>query len=87
VDTEADPIEIVTDATQLESVRKALESAGVKVESAELAMQPKSTVEVEPNQVRQNLRLIELLEDHDDVQRVSANVELPDEVLAEVASA
>lgn len=50
-------------------------------------MQPKSTVEVEPNQVRQNLRLIELLEDHDDVQRVTANVDIPDEVLAEAASA
>jgi YebC/PmpR family DNA-binding regulatory protein len=85
--TESDPLEILTDPGQLEAVRKSLDSAGVKIESAEMTMQPKSTVEVEPNQVRQNLRLIELLEDHDDVQRVTANVELPDEVLAEAASA
>jgi len=83
VDTEADPIEVMTDAADLELVRKGLESAGVKVESAELTMQPKSTVEVEGNQVRQNLRLVDLLEDHDDVQRVTANFEIPDDVLAE----
>ena len=38
-------------------------------------MQAKSTVEVEGNQVHQNLRLVDLLEDHDDVQRVTANFE------------
>jgi YebC/PmpR family DNA-binding regulatory protein len=87
VDTEADPLEVTTDPTRLEQVRKALEAAGVKVESAELTMQPKSTVEVERPQIRQNMRLIESLEDHDDVQRVSANFDVPDDVLAEVASA
>jgi YebC/PmpR family DNA-binding regulatory protein len=87
VDTEADPLEVVTGAAQLEAVRKALEATGIKVESAELTMQPKSTVEVEGSQVRQNMRLIESLEDHDDVQRVSANFDIPDDVLAEAASA
>src|SRR4051794_18300660 len=67
VDTEADPLEIVTESTRLEAVRKALEAGGIKVESAELTMEPKSTVEVDGSQVRQNMRLIELLEDHDDV--------------------
>jgi transcriptional/translational regulatory protein YebC/TACO1 len=83
VDTEADPIEVATEPADLETVRKGLEAAGVKVESAELTMQPKSTVEVEGNQVRQNLRLVDLLEDHDDVQRVTANFDIPDDVLAE----
>jgi len=50
-------------------------------------MQPKTTIEVEASQARQNLRLIEMLEDHDDVQRVTANFDLPAEVLAEAASA
>jgi YebC/PmpR family DNA-binding regulatory protein len=83
VDTEADPIEVTTDAADLELVRKGLESAGVRVESAEITMQAKATVEVEGTQVRQNLRLVDLLEDHDDVQRVTANLEIPDDVLAE----
>jgi transcriptional/translational regulatory protein YebC/TACO1 len=71
----------------LESVRQHLEEAGVAIESAEIAMQPKTTIEVEASQARQNLRLIEMLEDHDDVQRVTANFDLPAEVLAEAASA
>jgi YebC/PmpR family DNA-binding regulatory protein len=83
VDTDADPIEVSTEPSDLETVRKGLEAAGIRIDTAELTMQPKTTVEVEGNQVRQNLRLIESLEDHDDVQRVTANVEIPDDVLAE----
>ncbi|HET7677000.1 MAG TPA: YebC/PmpR family DNA-binding transcriptional regulator [Candidatus Limnocylindrales bacterium] len=87
VDTEADPLEVLTAPGDLETVRRALEAAGIRVESAELALQPKNTVEIEAGQARQNLRLIENLEDHDDVQRVTANFEIPDEVFAEAASA
>jgi len=87
VDTEGDPLEIVTEPGNLEAVRTALEGTGVTIESAEVAMQPKSTVEVEVSAARQNLRLIENLEDLDDVQRVTANFDIPDEVMAEVALA
>jgi YebC/PmpR family DNA-binding regulatory protein len=87
VDTDADPVEIVTDPGHLEQVRKALEDAGVNVDSAEITMQPKSVVEVDASHVRQNLRLIETLEELDDVQRVSTNVDVPEEVLAEAALA
>ncbi len=87
VDTESDPIEVQTDATELESVRRNLEAAGVAIDSAELAMQAMNTVEVDAAHARSNLRLIEHLEDHDDVQRVTANFEIPDEVFAEAASA
>ena len=86
VDTEADPLEIVTQPGELEAVRTALEGAGVKVESAELTMQAKAPVQIDAAQARQNLRLIEALEDHDDVQRVTANFDLPDEILAEAAA-
>jgi transcriptional/translational regulatory protein YebC/TACO1 len=68
----------------LEAVRRNLEAAGVKIESAELSMSPKNTVELDASKARQALRLIELLEDQDDVQRVTANFEIPEEVLAEV---
>ena len=85
VDTEADPIEIYTEPGDLESVRKSLEAAGVNVEDAESAMIAKQTVSLDAAHVRKALRLVELLEDLDDVQRVTANVDIPEELLAEVA--
>ncbi|MFV2063926.1 MAG: YebC/PmpR family DNA-binding transcriptional regulator [Chloroflexota bacterium] len=86
VDTESDPMEIATEPTDLETVRTALESAGVKVDAAELTMQAKTPIELDVPQARQNLRLIEALEDADDVQRVTANFELPDEIIAEATA-
>lgn len=86
VDTEGDPMEILTEPSQLDALRRALEGAGLKVESAELAMQPKAEVPVDEHIARQNLRLLEQLEDLDDVQRVTANFELPAEILAEAAA-
>ena len=86
VDTESDPIEIATEPTELLTVQTALEEAGVKVDSAELAMVAKTLIEVDVDKARQNLRLIEALEDSDDVQRVTANFELPDEIVAEAAA-
>jgi len=86
VDTEADPIEISTEPTDLQRVQTELEAAGVKIESSELAMVATTPIEVDVERARQNLKLIEALEDSDDVQRVTANFELPDEILAEAAS-
>jgi YebC/PmpR family DNA-binding regulatory protein len=86
VDTDDDEvIEIYTAPGDLESVRKALEAAGVKVESAESTMVPKQHVELDSSRARQALRLVEMLEDLDDVQRVTANFEIPEDVFAEVA--
>jgi YebC/PmpR family DNA-binding regulatory protein len=84
VDTEADPLEIYTEPADLEAVRRALESSGVGVDAAESAMIAKQTVSLEPDKVRQAMRLVEQLEDLDDVQRVTANVDIPEELLAEV---
>ena len=85
VDTEADPIEIYTEPTELYAVRKALEDAGIKVESAESAMIAKQTVSLDADHVRKALRLMDLLEDLDDVQRVTTNVDIPEDMLAELA--
>jgi len=86
VDTD-DPeaIEIYTEPGDLETVRRALESAGVAVESAESTMIAKQTVELDSSRARQALRLVEMLEDLDDVSRVSANFDIPEDVFAEVA--
>ncbi len=85
VDTTVDPVEIFTEPGDLEGVRKALEASGVAVESAESAMIAKQTVELDAAKARQALRLVELLEDLDDVQRVTANFDIPEELFAEVA--
>ena len=88
MDTDADDlIEVLTEPANLEALRKSLEAAGVKIESAEVTMQPKQRIEVDDSAARQNLRLLEQLDDLDDVQRVTANFDLPAEVLAEVAGA
>ena len=85
VEESDDRIEIYTTPGDLERVRKSLDAAGLPVESAESAMVAKNTVEVDEQRARQNLRLVEALEDLDDVQRVTANFEIPEELFAEVA--
>src|SRR3954453_7493656 len=86
VDTDDDEaIEIYTSPGDLERVRSSLEGAGVPVESAESAMIAKQTVELDAARARQALRLVEQLEDLDDVSRVTANFDIPEELFAEVA--
>ena len=85
VDTDADPLEIYTAPADLERIRRSLEQAGIKIESAESAMIARQPVDLDAAKARQALRLIDLLEDLDDVQRVTSNFEIPEEVFAEVA--
>jgi YebC/PmpR family DNA-binding regulatory protein len=86
VDTDGDEtIDIYTSPTDMESVIQALEAAGIPIESAESAMVARQTVELDSSKARQALRLVELLEDLDDVQRVTANFDIPEDVFAEVA--
>jgi YebC/PmpR family DNA-binding regulatory protein len=77
--------EIYTAPGELERVRLALDGAGVPVDSAESTMIAKQTVELDSAKARQALRLVEMLEDLEDVQRVTANFEIPEDVFAEVA--
>jgi YebC/PmpR family DNA-binding regulatory protein len=76
--------EIVTEPESLQEVRGALEDAGVQVESAELTMIPQTSVPIGADKAGQVLRLVEALEDLDDVQSVYANFDIPEEILAEV---
>jgi YebC/PmpR family DNA-binding regulatory protein len=86
VDTDdPDTIEIYTSPTDLERVRVALDAAGIPVDSAENTMIAKQTVELDSTKARQALRLVEMLEDLEDVQRVTANFDIPEDVFAEVA--
>jgi YebC/PmpR family DNA-binding regulatory protein len=86
VDTDSDPIEVQTGPATLEKIRKDLEAAGIKIESAEVTMAAKTPIDVDRHVAEQNLRLIEHLEDLEDVQRVTANFNLPQELLAEAAA-
>jgi YebC/PmpR family DNA-binding regulatory protein len=70
----------------LAAVREAVEAAGFSIDSAELTMLPKTTVEVaDESDARKVLRLLEQLEDNDDVQDVYANFDIPEQVLEAVA--
>lgn len=82
VDTEGDMYEITTEATDLHAVCEALEEMKVTTDSAELTMIPKTTVKVEGSSVGQVLRLMETLEDHEDVQNVYANFDISEEEMA-----
>jgi YebC/PmpR family DNA-binding regulatory protein len=78
--------EIVTEPDALAEVRKALEDAGVQVASSELTMLPHSGVPVGRDKAESVLRLIEALEDLDDVQAVHSNFDIPEEILAQTGS-
>jgi YebC/PmpR family DNA-binding regulatory protein len=86
VDTDVEPLEIFTEPGELERVRRSLEGAGVSIDSAETTVVAKTTVELDDSKARQALRLVEQLEDLEDVQRVTANFDIPEEVFAEVTA-
>jgi YebC/PmpR family DNA-binding regulatory protein len=81
IQTTSDEYEITTAPENFAKVRQALEDAGYTPTSAEITMVPKSTVPLTGKEAQQVLRFMEILEDHDDVQRVYANFDIPDEVL------
>jgi YebC/PmpR family DNA-binding regulatory protein len=85
ISIDEDVFEIVTEPGAFVPVRKALEEAGVEVESAELSYRPSSLVPVEEAQAAKLIRLVESLEDNDDVNTVHANFDIPAEILERVA--
>ncbi len=86
VEVEDKRVEVHTAPENLEKVRKSLEEMGVPVASADLSMLPKSTISLDDKQALQVLKLLDNLEELDDVQRVYSNGDFPDEVLMEYAS-
>jgi YebC/PmpR family DNA-binding regulatory protein len=77
-----DHYEITTSIETFESVRKAIESSGIKVQSAELTRIPQNMVNVEEKNCKSLLRLMDMLEDHDDIQKVYSNFDITDELIA-----
>ena len=76
-----DYYEITTSVESFESVRKAIESSGLKVQSAQLTRIPQNTVNVEEKNCKSLLRLMDMLEDHDDIQKLYSNFDITDELM------
>jgi YebC/PmpR family DNA-binding regulatory protein len=87
VERDGDAFQVTSTPESLAGVREAVEGAGFTVDTAELSLVPKTTVAVEDEpKARQVMRLIDALEDNDDVQDVYANFDIPERVLEAVAT-
>jgi transcriptional/translational regulatory protein YebC/TACO1 len=76
--------EVTTAVEDFEPVKQGISATGIEPSSSEISLIPQTTVRLEGNQARQLLKLMDDLEEHDDVQNVYANFDIPDEVMAEV---
>ena len=81
VQRDGDILKVISDPASLSSVRGALEREGVEIQSSDLAMEPKSTVELGESEAGSLLRLIDALEEQEDVDGVHANFDISDEVM------
>jgi YebC/PmpR family DNA-binding regulatory protein len=79
--------EIITDPHDFEAVKKALVDANIETALAEITFIPQNTIKLEEKAAEQMLKLMETLEEHDDVQKVHANFDISDEVMEKVAAA
>lgn len=85
IETQEDAYEVITEPTDLEPVREALEKASMTIIEAEVRRIPQNTVKLDRKGAESMMKLIDFLEDHDDVQKVSANFDIDDDVLEELS--
>jgi YebC/PmpR family DNA-binding regulatory protein len=83
---EGTEIEVLTEPAQVEDVRRALEESGARITNSDVAMIPRTQIDLPLDQTTAVLRLVERLEDLDDVTRVYTNVHISDEVLEQAAA-
>ena len=84
--TADDSFEVITAPHDFENVRRVLEDRKIATVSAEVAYIPQNTVSLDGKEAEQMLKLMELLEDHDDVQNIHANFDIPQDVMEKVAA-
>lgn len=84
---EGDVFEVVTEPTDLPAVREAIESAGIAIETADVQQRPKNRVPVDDADAPKVFRVIEALEENDDVNEVAANFDVSDAALEALAEA
>ena len=80
-------IEVTCEPDAFSAVSDAFDAAELTPESKEITRIPNNTVGLDLDGARKVLKLMELLDDHDDVQSVSANFDIPDEVMAQLGEA
>ncbi|HEY1850808.1 MAG TPA: YebC/PmpR family DNA-binding transcriptional regulator [Candidatus Binataceae bacterium] len=85
--TEEEGYQVMTAPERFQAVRDAIEKAGIAMAGAEVTMMPENTVKVAGRPAEQVLKMMEELEDHDDVQSVSSNFDIDDEVMAQFSAA
>lgn len=83
---EGDLWEVLSPPAELNRLRIALESAGFAIESAQIGMEPNATIPLDGEEAEKVLKLIDDLEEADDVQEVFSNFDVPDEILTELAT-
>lgn len=76
---------IFTTPSDFEEVRKNLESVGLEFLSADIAMIPDNTIKLDKDTAKKTLRLMDVLEDHDDVQEIYSNFDIPEDIMAEIS--
>ncbi len=87
VASDADGFQVATAPDKFNAVREALEKAGIAIAHAEVTMVPENTVPVSGRVAGQVLKLLEALEDHDDVQSVAANFDISEHEMAQLSAA
>ena len=80
-----DSFEITTDPADFETVRNAIQEAEIEMVLAEISMIPQTTVKLDGDEALKLMKLMEGLEEHDDVQNVYANFDIPDEIIEQAA--
>jgi YebC/PmpR family DNA-binding regulatory protein len=80
VSTEGEQIEVICAPEDFEDVQTAMQEAGFEESSASISKIPQASISLDPEGTRKALKLIELLDDHDDVQEVSTNLDIPDDL-------
>ena len=83
--SDGEEFQVLTQPADFTAVRDALTAAGIEFENAELTMIPKNTVKLEENDARKTMKIMDALEDNDDVQEVYANFDIPEEILESLA--
>jgi len=84
VQEEEHEYEVLTDPANLNEVRSAIERQGIKILSSRISMVPRTTVQLSGEKAISMLKLMERMEDNDDVQNVYANFDIPDEIMEEM---
>ncbi len=86
INDEGSTLEVITDPKDLERVKEALDKSGLSCNFAKITMIPENTVKLNEKEAEQTLKLMESLEDSDDVQNVHANFDIPDDVMERITS-